>query len=164
MGNKEQLERIERLLAAVDGNAVSALSPSMLAPEIKLACKIAIKSLKAPRRSPRDKRKGVPYQEIADIFTAARDRHAGQKGRRFTASNLMVEGVNRWWGTGDPPIGLDEIRLVVDYKYGEWYGGERSVNWLGPQTLLGEKFEGYLAAATAAADSSEDHLKEIPDL
>ncbi len=130
--------------------------------EIELVCKVALTALK-PRKSPGDPRPGVPYDQVAQIFTEIRDSHSGAKHRPFTSSNDMRKGVNRWWGKGDPPVGLAEIRKVVAFKYDQWYVGPESRNWLGPATLLGEKFETYLMAAEAA-ETETRHKREIPPL
>lgn len=51
----------------------------------------------------------------------------------------------------------DDVRLVCESKFAEWGHDTKCQKWLRPQTLFGDRFEGYLAAAKA------DPAREVDD-
>ena len=52
---------------------------------------------------------------------------------------------------------VDDVRLVCESKFAEWGHDTKCQKWLRPQTLFGDRFEGYLAAAKA------DPAREVDD-
>lgn len=51
---------------------------------------------------------------------------------------------------------ISEIELAIRYKYEEWKDDKRMSNYIRPQTLFGQQFEGYVAAAKAAKEVKKD--------
>ena len=49
----------------------------------------------------------------------------------------------------DAGYGMDDVRLVCQAKLDEWGHDAKCQKWLRPQTLFGDNFESYLAAAKA---------------
>nr|UWD63391.1 MAG: Replication initiator protein A (RepA) N-terminus [Bacteriophage sp.] len=47
---------------------------------------------------------------------------------------------------------IDEIKLVIDKKCAEWLNNPSMVEYLRPETLFGNKFEGYLNSKAASRD------------
>ena len=45
---------------------------------------------------------------------------------------------------------LDDFKKVIEFKFNEWHGEEKTFKWIRPSTLFGEKFDGYLTAADSA--------------
>lgn len=48
---------------------------------------------------------------------------------------------------------VDDFKTVIDFKADQWGSDERMVEYLRPETLFGNKFEGYLQNATRSAES-----------
>lgn len=48
---------------------------------------------------------------------------------------------------------VDDFKAVIDFKADQWGSDERMVEYLRPETLFGNKFEGYLQNATRSAES-----------
>lgn len=49
----------------------------------------------------------------------------------------------------DAGYSIDDVRLVCEQQQAEWGADPKRQKWLRPQTLFGDKFESYLAAAKA---------------
>lgn len=51
---------------------------------------------------------------------------------------------------------LDDFRMVIDRKVEDWLNNSEMVRYLRPETLFGNKFEGYLQAYKAPGTASHD--------
>lgn len=59
---------------------------------------------------------------------------------------------------------VEDVRLVCQAKNAEWGGDAKCQRWIRPQTLFGDKFESYLAAAKAdPAKEARDAAAEFAD-
>lgn len=64
----------------------------------------------------------------------------------------------------DAGYSIDDVRLVCESKQTEWGRDPKCQRWLRPQTLFGDKFESYLAAAKAdPAKEARDAAAEFAD-
>lgn len=58
----------------------------------------------------------------------------------------------------------EDVRLVCESKFAEWGHDLKCQRWLRPQTLFGDKFEAYLAAAKAdPAKEARDAAEQFAD-
>ncbi len=48
---------------------------------------------------------------------------------------------------------MDELRLIVDFKTGQWQDDPKMSQYLQPSTLFGSKADGYLQAAWQAKEN-----------
>lgn len=59
---------------------------------------------------------------------------------------------------------VEDVRLVCQAKNAEWGGDAKCQRWIRPQTLFGDKFESYLAAAKAdPGKEARDAAAEFAD-
>jgi len=94
----------------------------------------------------------VPYEEIIAHLAKATG-----VGFRPTTEAYRKKIRARW----NDGMRLDDFIAVIDYKWKEWKGEDKSRAWCTPETLFGEKMPTYLAAAgprkRPAANSSTEH-------
>lgn len=76
----------------------------------------------------------IPYKEVIEYLNL-------RLGSNYKAStNKSRECIKARYNEG---FRLDDFKIVIDKKYNEWYGTDME-KFLRPETLFGNKFEGYL--------------------
>jgi len=77
----------------------------------------------------------IPYVEIINYLNDA----TGKKYRPFTGKTKTC--IKARWKEG---FRLDDFKKVIDTKTSEWKNNSKMSQYLRPETLFGNKFEGYL--------------------
>ena len=79
--------------------------------------------------------KDIPYVEIINYLNDA----TGKKYRSSTGKTKTT--IKARWKEG---FRLDDFKKVIDTKTSEWKNNSKMSQYLRPETLFGNKFEGYL--------------------
>lgn len=56
---------------------------------------------------------------------------------------------------------LDDFKLVIEYKYKQWVNNPEMAHNIRPETILGNKFDGYLQSAQSALKPKTDPLDDF---
>ncbi|MCT1575667.1 conserved phage C-terminal domain-containing protein [Oceanobacillus kimchii] len=83
--------------------------------------------------------KNIPFSEIIDYLNSS----AGKKYKSST--NKTKTCIKARWNEG---FRLDDFKKVIDTKTTEWKTDSKMSQYLRPETLFGNKFEGYLNQQT----------------
>ena len=87
-----------------------------------------------------------PYGEIVGYLNA-------KTGRNFNPDAKATKRcIKARWNEG---YRLDDFKTVVDGKSAEWLGDPKMANYVKPDTLFSEKFDGYLNTAPLAAKAKQ---------
>ena len=88
----------------------------------------------------------IPYSEIVGYLNA-------KTGRSFNPDAKATKRcIKARWNEG---YRLDDFKTVVDGKSAEWLGDPKMANYVKPDTLFSEKFDGYLNTAPLAAKAKQ---------
>lgn len=87
----------------------------------------------------------IPYSEIIDYL----NKKAGTNYRHTTKKTQSL--IKARFNEG---FTLDEFKTVIDKKVAEWLRDPKMNKYLRPETLFGNKFEGYLNQKTKVAPES----------
>lgn len=94
-----------------------------------------------------DEQDDVPYKEIVDYLnlkTSKKYKHSTSKTKSLIKAR---------WNEG---FRVDDFKKVIDNKCFEWVGNSDMAKYLRPETLFGNKFEGYLNENNVAPQSQEE--------
>ncbi|MEM5768091.1 MAG: conserved phage C-terminal domain-containing protein, partial [Bacillota bacterium] len=81
----------------------------------------------------KQKKDSIPYAEILGYLNEV----CGTKYKSVESNNKHIRA--RW----NDGYRLDDFKTVIDKKAAEWLGTEQA-KYLRPETLFGNKFDGYL--------------------
>jgi uncharacterized phage protein (TIGR02220 family) len=79
----------------------------------------------------------IPYREILTYLNDT-------TGKNFPDVEQYRKKIRAHWRNG---MRLEDFKTVIDHKWREWKGEEKSRNWVRPETLFGDKMPTYLAEA-----------------
>lgn len=79
-------------------------------------------------------------------------------GRSFKASPATLKHIN---ARLNEKYGLNDFEAVLRHKHGEWSKNADMAKFLRPETLFGNKFEGYLQAAQHKPKGLQDELLDF---
>lgn len=94
-----------------------------------------------------DEQDDVPYKEIVDYLnlkTSKSYKHSTSKTKSLIKAR---------WNEG---FRVDDFKKVIDNKCFEWIGNPGMAKYLRPETLFGNKFEGYLNENNVVPQSQEE--------
>lgn len=95
--------------------------------------KESIKEKKPPKEE--EKMVEIPYKEIVDYLNLKIDTH--YKSTTKETQKVIKARFNEGFT-------LEDFKKVIDIKTKEWLGDKKMCQYLRPETLFGNKFEGYL--------------------
>nr|UVX77872.1 MAG: hypothetical protein [Bacteriophage sp.] len=90
-------------------------------------------------QTPAQPKKPDPTEEVINHL----NQHAGTKYKPTTANTRRLVKARLKEG-----FTVEDMKLVIDKKCAEWLNNPEMVKFLRPETLFGNKFEGYLNART----------------
>ncbi|MDT2832283.1 conserved phage C-terminal domain-containing protein [Vagococcus carniphilus] len=94
-----------------------------------------------------DEQDDVPYKEIVEYLnlkTSKKYKHSTNKTKSLIKAR---------WNEG---FRVDDFKKVIDNKCFEWIGNPDMAKYLRPETLFGNKFEGYLNENNVIPQSQEE--------
>lgn len=94
-----------------------------------------------------DEQDDVPYKEIVEYLnlkTSKKYKHSTNKTKSLIKAR---------WNEG---FRVDDFKKVIDNKCFEWIGNSDMAKYLRPETLFGNKFEGYLNENNVIPQSQEE--------
>lgn len=101
---------------------------------------------KDKKKSPAQAPDPIPYGEIVGYLNA-------KTGRNFSPDAKSARRcIKARWGEG---YRVEDFKTVVDGKAAEWLGDPKMANYVRPDTLFSEKFDGYLNTAPLAARAKQ---------
>jgi len=84
------------------------------------------------------KEDNIPYAEIISYLNE-------KTGKHFKPTSKATRGfIHARWEEDKDYQTIDAFKYVIDVKCKEWLGNPKYENYLRPQTLFGNKFDGYL--------------------
>nr|UVX65817.1 MAG: Replication initiator protein A (RepA) N-terminus [Bacteriophage sp.] len=95
-------------------------------------------------QTPAQPKEPDPTEEVIDYL----NQRAGTHYRTTTANTRKLIKARLKEG-----FTVDELKLVIDKKCAEWLNNRDMVQYLRPETLFGNKFEGYLNSQAASRDN-----------
>ncbi|MGL4645380.1 MAG: conserved phage C-terminal domain-containing protein [Vagococcus fluvialis] len=94
-----------------------------------------------------DEQDDVPYKEIIDYLNLK----ASKSYKHSTSKTKSL--IKARWNEG---FRVDDFKKVIDNKCFEWIGNPGMAKYLRPETLFGNKFEGYLNENNVVPQSQEE--------
>lgn len=94
--------------------------------------KESIKEKKLPKE---EEMVEIPYKEIVDYLNL-------KIGAHYKSTTRETQKVIK--ARFNEGFTLDDFKKVIDIKVKEWLGDKKMCQYLRPETLFGNKFEGYL--------------------
>ena len=96
----------------------------------------------------------IPYVEIIDYLNLKTKSH-------YKYNTNKTRGcIKARWQEG---FRLDDFKKVIDNKSKEWLGDPKYENYLRPETLFGNKFEGYLNSKSTKRYLGNKQVKDTPN-
>ena len=96
----------------------------------------------------------IPYVEIIDYLNLKTKSHYKY------STNKTIACIKARWNEG---FRLEDFKKVIDNKSKEWLGDPKYENYLRPETLFGNKFEGYLNSKSTKRYLGNKQVKDTPD-
>ena len=96
---------------------------------------------------PRSLKENVPFSEIVTLLNSA-------TGKSFKATTKKTRTcIRARWHEG---FRLDDFEQVIAGRVAAWGNGGKMAEYLRPETVFGQKFEGYLQASKEADQASHE--------
>ena len=96
----------------------------------------------------------IPYVEIIDYLNLKTKSH-------YKYNTNKTRGcIKARWNEG---FTLEDFKKVIDNKSKEWLGDPKYENYLRPETLFGNKFEGYLNSKSTRRYLGNKQVKDTPN-
>ena len=96
----------------------------------------------------------IPYVEIIDYLNLKTKSH-------YKYNTNKTRGcIKARWNEG---FMLEDFKKVIDNKSKEWLGDPKYENYLRPETLFGNKFEGYLNSKSTRRYLGNKQVKDTPN-
>ena len=96
----------------------------------------------------------IPYVEIIDYLNLKTKSH-------YKYNTNKTRGcIKARWNEG---FRLEDFKKVIDNKSKEWLGDPKYENYLRPETLFGNKFEGYLNSKSTKRYLGNKQVKDTPN-
>lgn len=104
-------------------------------------------------QTPAQPKEPDPVEEVVDHLNSSAGTHykATTANTRKLIKARLKEGFT-----------VDEIKLVIDKKCTEWGNNPKMMEYLRPETLFGNKFEGYLNAKPAPRTGYQQQSQQQP--
>ena len=96
----------------------------------------------------------IPYVEIIDYLNLKTKSHYKYN------TNKTRDCIKARWNEG---FTLEDFKKVIDNKSKEWLGDPKYENYLRPETLFGNKFEGYLNSKSTKRYLGNKQVKDTPN-
>ena len=96
----------------------------------------------------------IPYVEIIDYLNLKTKSHYKYN------TNKTRDCIKARWREG---FRLEDFKKVIDNKSKEWLGDPKYENYLRPETLFGNKFEGYLNSKSTRRYLGNKQVKDTPN-
>ena len=96
----------------------------------------------------------IPYVEIIDYLNLKTKSHYKYN------TNKTRDCIIARWREG---FRLEDFKKVIDNKSKEWLGDPKYENYLRPETLFGNKFEGYLNSKSTKRYLGNKQVKDTPN-
>ena len=96
----------------------------------------------------------IPYVEIIDYLNLKTKSHYKY------STNKTIACIKARWNEG---FMLEDFKKVIDNKSKEWLGDPKYENYLRPETLFGNKFEGYLNSKSTKRYLGNKQVKDTPN-
>ena len=96
----------------------------------------------------------IPYVEIIDYLNLKTKSHYKYN------TNKTRDCIKARWNEG---FRLEDFKKVIDNKSKEWLGDPKYENYLRPETLFGNKFEGYLNSKSTKRYLGNKQVKDTPN-
>ena len=96
----------------------------------------------------------IPYVEIIDYLNLKTKSHYKY------STNKTIACIKARWNEG---FRLEDFKKVIDNKSKEWLGDPKYENYLRPETLFGNKFEGYLNSKSTKRYLGNKQVKDTPN-
>ena len=96
----------------------------------------------------------IPYVEIIDYLNLKTKSHYKYN------TNKTRDCIKARWNEG---FMLEDFKKVIDNKSKEWLGDPKYENYLRPETLFGNKFEGYLNSKSTKRYLGNKQVKDTPN-
>ena len=96
----------------------------------------------------------IPYVEIIDYLNLKTKSHYKYN------TNKTIACIKARWNEG---FRLEDFKKVIDNKSKEWLGDPKYENYLRPETLFGNKFEGYLNSKSTKRYLGNKQVKDTPN-
>ena len=96
----------------------------------------------------------IPYVEIIDYLNLKTKSHYKYN------TNKTRDCIKARWNEG---FRLEDFKKVIDNKSKEWLGDPKYENYLRPETLFGNKFEGYLNSKSTRRYLGNKQVKDTPN-
>ena len=96
----------------------------------------------------------IPYVEIIDYLNLKTKSHYKY------STNKTIACIKARWNEG---FTLEDFKKVIDNKSKEWLGDPKYENYLRPETLFGNKFEGYLNSKSTKRYLGNKQVKDTPN-
>ena len=96
----------------------------------------------------------IPYVEIIDYLNWKTKSHYKYN------TNKTRDCIKARWNEG---FMLEDFKKVIDNKSKEWLGDPKYENYLRPETLFGNKFEGYLNSKSTKRYLGNKQVKDTPN-
>ena len=96
----------------------------------------------------------IPYVEIIDYLNLKTKSHYKYN------TNKTISCIKARWNEG---FRLEDFKKVIDNKSKEWLGDPKYENYLRPETLFGNKFEGYLNSKSTKRYLGNKQVKDTPN-
>jgi len=91
-----------------------------------------------PQSKVKESKDIIPYGEIVSYLNE-------KTGKHFKPTSKATRGfIHARWEEDKDYQTIDAFKYVIDVKCKEWLGNPKYENYLRPQTLFGNKFDGYL--------------------
>ena len=105
----------------------------------------SIKDTKSGEQSPPTS--AIPYKEIIDFLNAG-------TGKKFKpTSKSSQRHINARWKEG---YRFDDFKQVINNMTSKWLNDPKMCDYLRPETLFGNKFEGYLNSTASFLNKQND--------
>lgn len=104
-------------------------------------------------QAPAQPKKPDPTEEVIDHL----NQRAGTHYRATTANTRKLIKARLKEG-----FTIDELKLVIDKKCADWLNNRDMVQYLRPETLFGDKFEGYLNAKPRPCTGYQQQPQQQP--
>ena len=92
----------------------------------------------------------IPYQKIINHL----NEKSGKKYKATSAKNRKA--IKARWNDG---YRFDDFKTVIENRIAKWSDDEKMSEYLRPETLFSQKFEGYLNSGPAAHDTPADRYE-----
>ena len=96
----------------------------------------------------------IPYVEIIDYLNLK------TKSNYKYNTNKTRDCIKARWNEG---FRIEDFKKVIDNKSKEWLGDPKYENYLRPETLFGNKFEGYLNSKSTKRYLGNKQVKDTPN-